>query len=331
MRRRAFFLALTFLVRGASVRAQQTDQTLHSGPSIHVSVERVNLGVTVTGLHGNFVEGLRREDFRVFDNGVEQQLTDFLSVDEPNELVLMMEQGPGAIFLKKDETKVADELLASLSPADRVAIVSYSKRPEMILDFTADKSEARAAIQGMNFTTGSAELNLASSVATTLDWLDSVTGKKTIILLSSGIDTSTGANWRMIEQKIYTSDVGIVAVSVGWDLRKPAKKRMLSPDDRGDRKYIKEVFAEGDQELRQLSEVTGGRVYLPKNTKEFERAYAEITQSVRHEYSLAFAPTLRDGQVHSLRVKVRHPWYRAQFRHAYLAPAARSSIGSSDR
>ena len=79
------------------------------------------------------------------------------------------------------------------------------------------------------------------------------------------------------------------------------------------------MFTEADQSLRVLSEVTGGRVYFPKNAKEFNRAYAEISQIVRQEYSLEFAPLSLDERVHSLKVTAKHSWYRVEYRQAYLA------------
>lgn len=319
--RALFYLLGLFLILNnpASLVAQEPAQTPLSPPAIRVSVDRVNVGVTVTGLHGDFVKGLRREDFRVFDNGVEQPVTGFLSIEEPTQVVLLLEAGPAALFLKKSEFQAADTFLAGISPVDRVAIVSYSRSPDLVVDFTGDKSEARAALRGMNFMAGFAELNLASSVAATLDWLAVLPGKKTIVLLSSGVDTSPAANWQIIQQKIKTSDVRILVVSVAGDLRKPTKGRKLSPDEREDRKYVKEVFTEADESLRQLSEATGGRVYFPRNTKELVRTYGEITQLVRHEYSLEFAPPSLDGRVHSLNVKAKHSWYRVEYRQAYLA------------
>jgi VWFA-related protein len=230
----------------ASLVAQQPTQTSFSPDAIRVSVDRVNVGVTVTGLHGNFVKGLRREDFRVFDNGVEQPVTGFLSIEEPAQVVLLLECGPAALFLKKSEFQAADTLLGSISPVDRVAVVGYSKSPDLVADFTTDKTETRAALRGMNFMGGFSELNLASSIAATLDWVAVLPGKKTIVLLSSGLDTSPVANWQIVQQKIKTSDVRILAVSVAGDLRKSAKERKLSPDEREDRKYVKEVFAEAD-------------------------------------------------------------------------------------
>jgi Ca-activated chloride channel family protein len=307
-----------------SVSAQEANLARRSDGVIHVSVERVNVGVTVTGPRGNFVTGLQRQDFQIFDNGEEQPLTGFLSIEEPGQVVLLMECGPAALFLKKSVLQAADTFLNSVSPADRVALVTYSNEPQVVLDFTANKSEVRAALHGMNFMAGFGALNLASSVATILDWLAVVPGKKTIVLLSSGVDTSPVANWQTIQQKIKISDVRIVAVSVVTDLRKPAKKKHLSTDERDAHKYLKEGFAQADQSLRELSEATGGRVYFPKNAKGFERNYAEIAQLLRHEYSLEFVPPSRDGRLHTLEIKVKHSWYHVQNRQSYLAPGPTS-------
>src|SRR5438046_10430149 len=72
------------LLAAAQENSQQPKQT------IHVSVDRVNVGVIVTDHSGHFVEGLRREDFRVFDNGIEQPITGLTSIDEPSQVLLLI-------------------------------------------------------------------------------------------------------------------------------------------------------------------------------------------------------------------------------------------------
>lgn len=112
-----------------------------------------------------------------------------------------------------------------------MAIVAYSTGPELVLDFTTDKTETQTALHRMNFMAGSGALNLASSVATTLEWLASEPGKKTIILLTSVVDTSPVATWQMIRQKIRASDVHILAVSMAEscaNLRKRETYRLMS-------------------------------------------------------------------------------------------------------
>jgi Ca-activated chloride channel family protein len=302
---------------GAQENPQQPKQT------IHVSVDRVNVGVIVTDHSGHFVEGLHREDFHVFDNGTEQPLTGFAAIEEPAQVLFLIESGPAVLFLGKNHLHSADSLLKSLAVNDRVAIASYSKEPELLLDFTPDKPAVRLALQNLNFTLGFGALNLTSSLASTIDWLESFRGKKTVVVLSTGVDTSPPERWQAIQQKLRTSDVRILAVSLSGDFRKYPRWRKLSPEERENRAFVKQGFAQADQALRQLSEASGGHVYLPKNEKEFDRSYSEIAQLVRHEYSIAFSPPTSDGQLHTIQVKVKRMWCRVDHRRAYLAPGPR--------
>ena len=288
MRRKHRFQLFLFLVLAPS-SAQSQEPT----PPIRVTVNRVSVGVTVTDSSGHFISGLRRQDFHLFDNGVEQPITDFLSIEEPAQLVLLIESGPAVALFGKNHLLAADALLASISPTDNVAIASYSKTPQLLLDFTRDKTAARLALQGLNFASGFGQLNLSASLASTLDWLAPLPGKKTIVLLSTGVDTSPIQNWQLIQQKLNTSDVRILAVSLAGDFRKPAKRKKLSADEREDRAFLKQVFGEADQWLLELSHSTGGRAYFPKNTKDFARAYVEIAQLVRHVIQPSLRPTSR--------------------------------------
>jgi Ca-activated chloride channel family protein len=315
VRRKHRFQLFLFLVLAPSY-AQSQEPT----PPIRVTVSRVNVGVTVTDSTGHFISGLRREDFHLFDNDVEQPITDFLPIEEPAQLVLLIESGPAVLFLAKNHLLAADGLLTTIAPTVRVAVASYSRNPQLLLDFTSNKAEARAALRDINFGSGYADLNLAASLTATIDWLAPLPGKKTIVLLSTGVDTSPIQNWQLIQQKLNTSDVRILAVSLAGDFRKPAKRKKLSAQEREDRSFVKQVFGEADHWLRELSHSTGGRAYFPKNTKEFAHAYAEIAQLVRHEYSLAFAPPVADNHLHSLTVKAKHSWYKVDHRQAYLAP-----------
>jgi len=81
----------------AEENPQQAKQT------IQVSVDRVNVGVIVTDSRGHFVEGLRRENFSMFDNGIEQPLTSFATIEEPAQVLLLIEAGP-AVYLLESST-----------------------------------------------------------------------------------------------------------------------------------------------------------------------------------------------------------------------------------
>ncbi|MGD0428877.1 MAG: VWA domain-containing protein [Candidatus Acidiferrales bacterium] len=316
----AYILGFILLSSAASTHAQETSKAIPSANPIRVSVDRVAVGVTVVGTHRNFVQGLRREDFRLYDDDVAQEITGFFPIQEPAQVVLMMENGPAALFIKPSAMRAAEGFLGSIAPTDKVAIVSYSRVPTLELDFTADKSKAEEELKGLSFMDGYAQLNLMSSVITTLDWLSSVPGKKTIVLLSTGLNDSSPADWQVIQRKLESSDVQILAVSIADALRTPLKEKKLSLDERDERKYVQAGFAEGDRILRLLTSATGGHVYFPMNAKEFTEAYGEIAQFVRNEYRLEFVPPSEDGKLHALKVKVRPAWYHVNYRQAYFAP-----------
>ena len=290
-----------------------------TAPAIRINVERVNVSVTVADAAGNFVEGLRREDFRVFDNDIEQPITDFLPLEEPAQILLLVESGPAVLFLSKNHLLAADQFLMSIAPNDRVALASYTRTPEPLLNFTEDKSAARGALQGISFNNDFADLNLSESLSTALDWLAPVPGKKAIVLLSTGFDSSQPIAIEAIHRKLLASDVPVLAVSLAADFRKQASRKKLSSREQARREEVQQGFEKGDNTLREITALSGGIVYFPKNEYEFSRVYAELAKLVRHEYSLAFAPPTADGQIHAIRVEVKRAGATAGHRQAYLA------------
>jgi Ca-activated chloride channel family protein len=324
--RSVFLLLITSLFSNPAARPQQQQPPPPAG-AIRVSVDRVNVGVIVTDPKGRFLEGLHREDFVVLDNGSPQPLTDFAAVEEPAQVLLLIEAGPAVYLLQGGHLQAAYSLLHGLSAGDRVAVVKYAEAPAAIADFTADKSAAAQTLDGLSFNLGFGSLNLSSSVLKVLDWLGKVKGKKTIVLLSTGVDTSPPNEWGLLLQKLKTSDVRILAVSLGGELRSPEnnRKKKTSQDHPAS---VSPQFDEADQVLKGIAEATGGRAYFPRGAKEFSAVYAEIAQLVRHEYSLAFAPALHDGKIHAIEVQISPAVaanasasnYRMDHRQAYVAP-----------
>src|SRR6266436_3027074 len=160
-------------------RAQETPPI--QGQGIHVSVDRVNVGVIVTDSRGNFVEGLRREDFHLFDNTVQQPISDFAAIEEPAQVLLLIEAGPAVYLLEGGHLQAAHSLLNGLSSGDRVAVVKYAESPTALLDFTSDRQSTFAALGQLRFNLGFGSLNLSASVSKVLEWLGNAKGKKTIV------------------------------------------------------------------------------------------------------------------------------------------------------
>jgi len=281
------------------------------------------VGVIVTDSRGNFVEGLQREEFQILDSGTAQPITDFAPVDSPAQVLLLLESGPAVYLLQDSHLFVANALLNGLSAGDRVAIAAYNDAPTPLVDYTTDKRAVEAALDGIQFNLGYGDLNLAKSLNTVLDWLTRVPGKKTIVLISSGVDTSPTAVMQSLLPRLETGDVRILGISMSGPLRngKQGNKQQIQQTE--------QAFAQGDLWLKTLSEATGGRAYFPESAKAFQETYRQVAQLVRHEYSLAFVPPKLDGRAHAIDVKVglnvrsektEAPEYRVDHRRGYLAP-----------
>ena len=222
----------------------------------------------MTNSRGNIVRGLRSEDFRVFDNGIEKPIGGLLDPGQTVGLVLLIECGPSVLFLAKNEFNAANAALTAISPADRVAIVCFSNRPQLILGFTADKDEVRRSLRSLNFMAGFGQSNLSSCIIATVDWLASVPGHNTIVLITTGIDTSTPENWQVINQKLKTSSIRVLGISAIGDFRDPAKGKKQSSMDNPDRTFLNQILVQADQSLANVSEATGGEAYFPKNAQD---------------------------------------------------------------
>jgi Ca-activated chloride channel family protein len=340
-RRIRLFCVLGFVLNAIPAAAQQPPpaevapaQTQPSQP-IRVSVNRVNVGVLVSDPSGKFVGGLRREDFHIFDNGVEQPITGFLAIEEPAQALMLMESGPAVYLLEGGHLQAAHAFLDGLSGDDRVAVVKYDNAPQGLVDFTTDKQAVAGAFDELSFNLGFGSLNLSASLSKVLDWLAAMNGKKTIVLLSTGVDTSTTKQIEDVLLRLKTTDVRIMAVSLVGNLRNPEapSKKHAAP---AKSPLTAQQFAEADALLRQIAETTGGQAFFPSRSNELPVVFAHIAQAVRHEFSLAFAPPEQDGAIHSIEVRVTpngagtaNPaethgpsTYRVDYRRAYSAPAA---------
>ena len=153
----------------------------------------------------------------------------------------------------------------------------------------------------IQYTLGFGELNLFDSISVVLDSLAPAAGKKALVLLTTGLDSSPASRWQALEQKLRGTDVVIFPVALGAALRTPVKKnktknKSLAEDKPG-------VFAEADKNLRSLAEITGGRAFFPESAADFVPTYREIAATLRHQYVLGIAPA-HDGQFHPLNVQI---------------------------
>ena len=299
------------------------------------------MDASVLDNRGNFVGGLAQNNFRILDNGVEQPIAFFTPVEAPAQILVMIETSPAVYLIHNQHLVAAYALLDGLAAGDEVALVTYDQTPREILKFTADKSALLAALGGVQYTIGMGDLNLYDSISGALDWMGPAAGKRALVLLATGLDSSPPARWDALVRKLRAQDIVIFPVALGGPLRDGRSKK--SKSTKGAAKSGDQVsealpesaadagFAKADRALRNLATITGGHAYFPDSEKDFAPMYREIATALRHQYLLGITPA-HDGQFHSLTVEVldangqpmtlpaKKPAVRVFAREGYLAP-----------
>lgn len=313
------------------VPSQQSIAPAQQG-TLKVRVSLVKVDTSIVDAHGKFVEGLQKENFHIFDNGSEQPITFFASTDAPAQILVLIETSPAVSLIRSQHLDAAYSLLNGLAPDDRVALASYSNTSQLILPLTADKPALARALVDLQYSLGSGELNFYDSVSASLDWLSAISGKKALVLLTTGLDSSPAGHWQSLIDKLRGSEVTIFPVALGGSLRSFQGAASPAPDSNAAAPPGLS-FNAANRALQSLADSSGGQAFFPAQDKEFVAIYRRIAEVLRHEYTLGFTPPTPDGKFHSLRVEVfdskgrrlqtegAKPRYRIFARQTYLAPA----------
>ena len=275
--------------------------------SIKVDVPLVNLDVLVTTKDGQTIPGLKRENFKIMEDGAPQQISTFNQTEAPITAVLLVEFASTNYDFMVEALNASYAFANTLKKDDWVAVISYDMKPEILADFTQDKRAVYAALNQLRMP-GFAETNLFDAVFDTLDRVDRIEGKKYIILVTTGVDTFSKLTLDKILKKIKsTKDVTIYPISVGFVAREycevhHCRTRGIIPVGNMD-------YLQADNEMKTFASLTGGRAYFPRFQGELPGIFGDIASDIRNQYSISYHPTNTklDGTYRKLKVELHAP------------------------
>ncbi len=270
--------------------------------SLHVDVPvvTVDVGVLLEKTH-QFVPNLKQQNFRVFEDGKEQQITSFQQIQAPITAVLLVEFASTSYYFVYDMRNAAYAFAEQLRPDDYIAVVTYDMHTNILTDFTQDKRVVDNALNSLTIPTWS-ETNMFDALYTTLDRLSRVEGRKYIILIGSGRDTFSKINLDKTLAKIKaTPNVTIFTMSTGGWVRAMTEGRGGLGAQMRDMDYL-----QADNEMTTFARMTGGIHFEPRFQGELPEDFAAINQSIRNQYVLSYSPTntKQDGTYRKLRVEL---------------------------
>jgi VWFA-related protein len=280
--------------------------------SLKVNVPLVNVDVSVTTKDGQFIPGLKQGNFRVLEDGVQQQVTHFNVSKAPITAVLLIEFANTSYIFMRDALEASYAFAGSLKKDDWVAVSYYDMLPHILVDFTQDKHAVLGALNQLRIP-GFSETNVFDALYDTLDRLDRVEGKKYIILVTTGVDTFSKLTLDKILKKVKdTPNVTIFPISVGFMLREYCETHPSG--------YCRNThgvgipvghmdYLQADNEMRTFASMTGGRAYFPRFQAEYSEEFQDISNDIRNQYTLSYAPTNAklDGTYRKLKVEVVGP------------------------
>jgi len=254
----------------------------------------VNVNVLVTDQNGNPIGGLGKNNFKVFDDGVPQAVTNFSTAEAPMTVCLLIEFSNkwwGYLYLALGD---AYQFLHFMKPDDWVGVIDFDMKTHILQDFTHDRSQVRSALDTLRIP-GFSEINLYDALSFTLDRMKDIQGRKAIVAICTGFDTFSKLTYGQMLKIAKGSNTPIYPVSIlEWVSVRYGES-------------IDTIQARNG--LTYIAKYSGGQAYFPRFEGALPDIYQQIASQLRHEYSLGYVPTNsnQDGKYHKLEVKLVDP------------------------
>ena len=342
----AFTLALFFAVtssysytafgqqpRSPGARPTKEDeQEIDPSDVISVNTTEVLLPVSVRDETGQLVDNLVRKDFHVFEDGVEQPLSDLSLRQVPVDVVLMVDASSSVAENLDDFRNAAEGFAEHLDANDRISLIQFDDRVLLLQDWTKSLVQFRRSLKrvapGM-FTRFHDAVILAAR-----DQLPRGNTRHAVIVLTDGIDSGRGSSFQAALRSALQSQTTVYVVSNTQieRLKKEAElSSLLSATTSAvrfneiritDLRMGLEALDASERNLEELTKATGGRLYKPGSFNDLEKTYAEVASELRHQYTLYYSPLnkKKDGRFRRVRVTTSNPSQKVSARVGYYAP-----------
>ena len=267
--------------------------------TLAVEIELVNVDVVVTDKKGNFIPNLTAKNFRVYEDKIEQKVTNFSPTNAPLTIVILVEFANTLAFWYDDVVTPTAGFIQLLRPDDWAALVAYDLRPEILSDFTQDKRELFAGLSRMRIP-GFSETNLFDALKDTLDRLEEVDGKKAVLLIGTGVDTFSKITFDTMLKRVNSTNAVIYCIGMMQFLREYMDARgYLAPEDRL-------TYLQADNQLNTFAKRTGGKAWFPRFMGEYPNILQQVGIELRSQYSMGYQSTNpnKDGKFRKIKVEV---------------------------
>ena len=310
---------------------QKREQDVGPSEVISVDTTEVMLPVTVRDGSGRLVADLKRDDFHVFEDDREERLSELALRQVPVDVILMVDASSSVAENLDDFRKAAMEFAAQLDDKDRISLIKFDDRVQLLQEWTQSRFQFQRALNRIEpgmFTRLNDALVLAAR-----EQFGNTQSRRAIILLTDGVDSGRGASTaEQALEAVLNAQASVYVVSNG-EISRVEKQSQLNALLNSDSVTFNQMriddlreglraLDESEVKLTRLADATGGRIYKPASFARLNDAYREVAEELRHQYAIYYTPSNKthDGSFRHVRVVTKNPQYRTSTRIGYYAP-----------
>lgn len=289
-----FALLVVLASTSRNSAAPQHEQTPgeQKGSVFSVETNLVTLDVTVTDKRGRPLDRLKKEDFRVFEAGAEQNIAFFSHENRPASWGIVLDRSGSMAGTMDEVYNAALHSIEAGTRDDDIFVIAFNESVDIIQDFTSDR---RRLLESTRNIIAGGSTALYDAVALAVDHIKRGRHqKKVLVVVTDGEDNASRFTFARLLDMVKETEILIYTVGIFESMNLPVL-RILQGRTRDD--------------LKRLAEETGGLAYFPRNMKECDQACRDIARRVSRQYSLGYYPskTNWDGSWRELRVELARP------------------------
>jgi Ca-activated chloride channel homolog len=286
--------------------------------TIKLRTDEVLLNVTVKDPYGHQATDLSKKEFIVAEDDKRQDIASFDISTVPVNVVFLLDASGSVIDQLSSLRNAAEEFVKRLSPQDKVAIMEFHLKVELIQDWTSNQADMLHAISwrfkpGQIPKKGGNTALYDSLYLAANDVLSKVEGRKAIIMLTDGDDNSSEVTYEQAVKAIIHADTVVYVVS---------KARLFMKMYKPYGQRVHDEFQKAEDTMTDLCNRTGGEIFSPMNDNDMSDMYGKVAQELKDQYIITYVSKndAHDGSLRHVKVYLTRPGYEARTRESYYAP-----------
>lgn len=317
----------------AAAPAPEKEPDLDENDVVRVSTSLITVPAQVLDRSGRYIGNLHKADFRIYENGVEQQLAYFASVEQPFTVALLLDVSGSTQSQLQAIRTAANAFIKRLRPNDRLLLVSFDGRINVLTE-AVTLTELRK--QKLRLDAVHDGTLLYDTVGFVLNQrLAAIPGRKAIVLMTDGVDN--GSKQASLKQNLRDAEeANVVIYTVQYNTMPQLPERLSQIINLKAREHVRTKmirdYGVGSNYLQSLSEKTGGRIYRADDLAELPQMFNAITDELGRQYSLGYYPKgqVQPGEKREIKVQTRVPNLVVRARESYVATARASGNGGQN-